>query len=104
MKFRFLKDIPGAPEKAWFEARYGELRQKLDATPGDAPVEQWVELARHWNEIKCVFSGESSRRGWAEALDARDETADENAKRFRNEAIPVAVKEDALLRKRFLDE
>jgi hypothetical protein len=72
MKFRFVKDVPESPEKPWFEARYGELRAKVAATPDDAPAEKWVELAEHWNEVNAVWGGEESRRQWAESLDAPD--------------------------------
>ena len=102
MRFRFLAEIPDAPEKDWFEARYGELGKKLEATPDDAPAEKWIELTEHWNEISAVLSGESSRRSWAESQDARDENAADRAKRHRSETAPVAVKADATLRKRLL--
>ncbi|MEZ0228944.1 MAG: M3 family oligoendopeptidase, partial [Planctomycetota bacterium] len=102
MKFRYLSDIPVAPEKDWFEVRFSELRKKVDATPEEAPAEKWVELAEHWNEIKAVLSGEGSRRSWGESLDARDEKASEAATRYRSETDPVAVRANALLRKRFL--
>jgi M3 family oligoendopeptidase len=102
MKFRFVSEIPDAPEKDWFEARYRELEAKLAATPDGAPAEKWIELAEHWNEIKAVFGGESSRRSWGESLDARDEKAAAAAKRHRNETDPLGIKENALLRNRLL--
>lgn len=102
MKFRFVKEIPEAPEKDWFQARFSELGSKVDATADDAPAEKWVELAEHWNEIKAVLNGESSRRSWAESLDARDEAASAAATRYRSETDPVAMKANALLRKRLL--
>src|SRR4051812_13621690 len=100
MKFRFVKEIPESPEKPWFEARFSELRAKLDATADDAPSEKWVELAEHWNESKAVWGGEENRRSWGESLDARDEKAAASAEKLRNEAEPVVVKENALVRKR----
>ncbi len=102
MNFRFVEDIPEAPEKDWFEARFALLRRKLDATPDDAPADRWVELTEHWNEIKAVLFGEGNRRSWAESQDARDEAAAAAAARHRNETDPVAVKENALLRRRLL--
>ncbi|MBI3722490.1 hypothetical protein HY251_00825, partial [bacterium] len=102
MRFEFLREIPEAPEKDWFESRYAELRTKLEKTPDDAPRERWVELARHWNEVKAVLSGERSRRQWAEAQDARDEASEKAALLFRNEVDPVGVRENAVARKRFL--
>src|SRR5581483_5202726 len=75
MKFRFLREVPAAPEKDWLEARFAELRRELDATPEDAPDERWIELAERWDEIKAVYNGEDSRRSWCEAQDARDEVA-----------------------------
>jgi M3 family oligoendopeptidase len=102
MRFRFVKDIPVAPEKAWFLARYGELRAKLETVPADAPAARFVELAEHWNEIKAVLSGEDSRRNWAESLDGFDEKAAAAATRFRSETAPLQTNEDAALRKRLL--
>lgn len=102
MRFRFLKEIPETPEKDWFAARLAEVRAKAEATRDDAPAAAWLEVAEHWDELDAVYSGERSRRSWAESLDAFDERAAKSAERLRNESDPVVIKEWAAVRKRFL--
>lgn len=102
MRFRFIDDIPEAPERDWFESRFAELRAALDATDDGADPSRWVDLAEHWNEVKAVLSGENSRRSWAESLDAGSATAGAAAARYRNEVAPLATNENAAVRRRFL--
>jgi M3 family oligoendopeptidase len=103
VKLTFVTPVPDAPEKDWFATRYRDLAAKVEKTAADAPAARWVELARHWNELRCVAQGEDSRRSWDESCDVRDEAAEAAANRFRNETKPLTVTEDAVLRRRFLE-